>query len=157
MRPVGMRYVERVALLSALLLATGCSALPTSPSPAPGPQETPGTNAAGHLVVATSADAVNAGLRMVEATDTRWLEPPKALSIQQITLAEAHKAIPLLSEGGPLPPETRVWLLVYQARLNLGPSGQTEGAVYEGCGFILFTAQDPAPIAGGDAACPPPS
>ena len=158
MRLSSMRFVQSGLLFSALILTAGCSAVPTNPASGPSPQETPATNAPGYAV-ATNAEAVNVGLRMVEATDTRWLEPPKALVIQQMSLAEAHKAIPLLSEGGPLPPETRVWLLVYQGRWQLGATGQTEGApspaIYEGCGFLLFTARDPAPIAGGDAACPP--
>ncbi len=145
-----MRFLYGFLLASILILAAGCSA--------PAEKVMPVTNPPSSVVAARN-DAFNMALRILDSEGTRWLEPPRAALVEQMTYAHAHELLPMSSD----PPdaafaEKQVWLVIYQGRWRLLPYGQTQGepapTVYEGCGFVLITAAAGDVIAMGDTLCP---
>ena len=154
-----MRFLCSLLLSSVLVLEAGCSAPPTITYLAPDPQPTPLKVPPASLVV-TNADAVNVARNVLEKAGTRWLEPPTARVVEQMSYVEARRRVQVLGEADDAlwPQDTPLWLVVLQGRWRLLPYGQTQGApapeIYQGCGYVLFTARDGTFVAAGDTPCP---
>src|SRR5512140_2479131 len=143
-----MRCLYAVLLAAVLIVATGCSAPPAVASPVPtensGRAASPATLAA--PPAGGNSEAVNTALSIYERDGTRWLEPPQAVYVKQMSYAEVHKLVPMHTD----PQEsgrdagTQMWMVVFRGQWRLLPYGQTQGApaptVYQGCTFVVFTA-----------------
>ena len=151
LRLITMRFLYSFLLACMLVLAVGCSA--------PAEKATPVTNPPVSMVAART-DAVNIALHILDTEGTRWLEPPRAALVEQMSYAHAHELIPMLSDPRDTNqnPETQLWLVIFQGRWRLLPYGQTQGeptpTVYEGCGFVLIAAATGDLVAMGDTLCP---
>ncbi len=168
LRLITMRSTH-VLLVSIVLVLTGCAAPKSAPIVEPSPQPSAEPAASPQLETAAppmppvSADpyAVQTGRRLLdEAYPPVWLEGPQPVFAQQMTYAEAHKWLPMLSQEGDQVwgKETPVWLVIFKGRWQLLPYGQSQGTpaptVYDGCLMVLFRAADGKLIANGDSLCP---
>ncbi len=145
-------------LLSCILIA-GCSAPVASPTPELLPRFTPDEPAI--PPAQPGLEPVSTAKKLLETNgDFHWIDPPTAYAVQQLTIVEAHKLIPMLSPevDQAWGTQTGVYLVAFRGRWEVGAidSGQTNPAPvpYKGCLFALFTAADGQLIAAGETPCP---
>ena len=154
-----MRSLYALFLTGALILATGCSAPRSVSVSTPVENAAPAAPAGGPALTGNS-EAVSVALRIYEREGTRWLEPPQAVYVEQMSYADVHKMLPM--SGDPQESgwaaETLMWMVVFRGQWRLLPYGQTQGApaptIYKGCTFVVFTAAADEVIMAGDTPCP---
>jgi hypothetical protein len=139
-----------------ILAVAGCSFARATPAP---PPAVPATAEAPHIAnVPPPSDPVEHGRQLLEAGGRHWPQPPFAVLRQQMSYAEAHKWIPMLSEEGDAfwGSGTPVWLVIFKGPWIPDAPVQTEPQPikYPGCVLVLFRASDGSLIAAGDTVCP---
>ena len=140
-----MRFLYSFLFSGIVILAAGCSASSTAAPVEAGNQPT------------AAADPVQTGKQLLEAADWRWLDAPNPVVVQQMSYAEAHKRIPMLSEEYQFwGSQTSVWLVVFKGRWgSMDPAqANAQSVTYEGCLWVLFRAADGSLIAMGTTLCP---
>ncbi len=150
-----MKALHCLLLSCILILTAGCSA----PRAAPTTELLPRTTAGEPVVRPVEPGPALTGRQLLEGQgDFQFVEPPVAYVVQPMTLAEAHKLIPMLSPEADVAwgTHTRVYLVAFRGRWEVTPMGPAGAppVLYSGCLFVLFTAADGKLIAGGDTTCP---
>ncbi len=110
--------------------------------------------------VTNSVEAETAALQLMADPSFQWTTPPRTMVADDMTYEEALKGIwgvaPDDEHFATYPRETPVWMVVFFGKWTLKPMGPAGAAPvpYEGCLFMLFTANDGTVLARGDAMCP---
>ncbi len=135
-------------LIASTVILTACAAPRPATSVAAGIQPT-----AEEASVPAGLDPVQTAHQLLEAGDWRWLDAPNPLIVRQMSYSEAHKWLPMLSnEGyGTWGPGTSMWFVVFKGRWG---TTDPQAVNYEGCLFVLFTANEGRLVATGTTHCP---
>ena len=161
--PKIMRFLY-IILLSLVLMA-GCSTPEGTLYLKPTPTATATATATASLSqpglpVGTKSAAIATGIKLLEERGgVKWIEPPDAIFVEEMSYVDANRLIGLDEAQNDLwHPETRVWLVIFKGRWQLIPLDPAQAApqpvTYDGCGQVLFTASGGELISMGDAVCP---
>jgi hypothetical protein len=155
-----MRFLYRLLFSALLVFLAGCSAPESISGFTSTPQTTPEFHQPGSLVQ-TSSDAIAVGGKLFEEQGGfQWTRGPEPVFTEELSY-EGAVALMGIGDGeyNLWPPETRVWLVVFEGQWLLAPLDPNQSnpapLPYEGCLVSVFTAADGELISMGDATCPP--